>query len=465
MNEPSDKRAALLRVSRSVGLIGSLALHGLMVALVAWAPPLPDVDFQLELPSEVEFGVPEAAEMIEPPAPTEVAPPPPTPATPAEPATPEEAPKPKPTPKGPDAGRPEPDAGTADAAAEDDKPDAGKPVAQAEPPKPEIEPKPTTPALGAFAPKGSQINIRLDVAQIRSSPLSEDARLLLADSPDFRAVIDGSGIDAVRDLDRLYLASPDLRRANVVIAGQHTAQPELPQRAVASLANIAGKPAPWKVKNGVHTAPWRNRDETERVVALLTREQFVISPAKDLGRVLAIARAFTEKDEAKAKRLDDAGRTALLALPEGVAAVLTVYDARRFARGNLRGVPTHLEVVGKILPDGGVSVAIRGELENEEAADDAVEYWTKLRDRFASHPLVALIGMRTPLIAASIEREGNELRIEGALTQQQARTLLGFARSTLAPPPVPPMPDKPPPAPPLPPLRQKSAPPAKPSPR
>lgn len=446
MNELSDKRAALLRVSRSVGLFGSLVIHGLLVVLVAWAPPLPDVDFELELPSEVEFGVPQASE-IEPPAPTEIAPPEAPKA--AEPAAPAEPPKPKPKPKpeaGPDAGKPEPDAGAGD---------AGEPVAEA-PPKPAPKPA-TTAALGAFAPKGSQINIRLDVAQIRASPLSEDARLLLADSPDFRAVIDGSGIDAVRDLDRLYLASPDLRRANVVIAGQHTAQPELPQRAVQALATATAKPAPWKARSGVKVAPWRNRDDTERVVALLSSEQFVIAPAKDLNRVLAVARTFHERD----KPLDDAAESALLALPEGVAAVLTVYDARRFARGNLRGIPTELEVTGRILPDGGVSVSIRGELETEDAADDAVAYWTKLRDRFAANPMVALIGMRKPLTGATIERVDHEIRIEGTLTQQQARTLLGFARSTIAPPPVPPMPAKPPPPPPLPP--QKSEPASKPN--
>jgi len=453
MNEPSDKRAALLRVSRSVGLIGSLAVHGLMVALVAWAPPLPEVDFELELPSEVEFGVPEAAEMIEPPAPVE-----PAPVAPAEPAAPKPAPAPKPKPKGPDAGADEPDAAVADAGPAD----AGKPEPVAEA-KPEPKP-PTTPTLGAFAPKGSQINIRLDVAQIRASPLSEDARLLLADAPDFRAVIEGSGIDAVRDLDRLYLASPDLRRANVVIAGQHSAQKELPKRAVAALAAAANKPAPWKARAGVNVAPWRNRDDTERVVALLTSDQFVIAPAKDLARVLAVARTLNDGDK---RPLDDAGKTALLALPEGVAAVLTVYDARRFARGNLRGVPTHLEVMARIQSDGGVTVSIRGELETEDAADDAVAYWTKLRERFAAHPLVALVGMRTPLISATVKRENREVRIEGALTQQQARTLLGFARSTIAPPPVPPMPATPPPPPPLPPLAPKNpAPPAttKPSP-
>jgi len=457
MNEPSDKRAALLRVSWPVGLIGSLAVHGLLVALVAWAPPLPEVDFELELPSEVEFGVPEAPEMIEPPAPVEA---PPAPVAPAEPAAPKEAPvpKPKPKPKGPDAGTPEPDAAVADAGPED----AGKPepVAKAKPDKP-----PATPALAAFAPKGSQINIRLDVALIRASPLSEDARLLLADAPDFRAVIEGSGIDAVRDLDRLYLASPDLRRANVVIAGQHTAQPELPKRAVAALATAASRPAAWKTRAGVNVAPWHNRDDTERVVALLTGEQFVIAPAKDLTRVLAVARTLSDGK----KPLDGAGKTALLALPEGVAAVLTVYDARRFARGNLRGVPTHLEVTARIQSDGGVAVSIRGELETEDAADDAIQYWSKLRERFAAHPLVALVGMRSPLIGATIERENREIHVEGALTQQQARTLLGFVRSTIAPPPVPPMPATPPPPPPLPPpaprAPKKPAPPATSTPR
>jgi len=443
MNEPTDTRAALLRVSRTVGLGGSLVVHGLFVALITWAPPLPDVDFELELPSEVEFGVPEAAEMIEPPAPEL---PPPAPA--ATPSAPSEAPAPKPKPKPkPDASAPEPDAAVADAGAADErkKGDAGaaEPVAEPTP-----APKPaTTPALAAFAPKGSQINIRLDVEQIRASPLSEDVRLLLLDAPDFRAVVDGSGIDAVRDLDRLYLASPDLRRANVVIAGQHARNPELPQRAVAALATAQGKPARWKPRGHVNVAPWRNRDETERVVALLASDQFVIAPSKDLARVLAVARSLGGAGEP----LDAQGKSALLALPEGVAAVLTVYDARRFARGNLRGVPTHLEVIARLQPDGGVAMSIRGELESEEAADDAVQYWTRTRERFASHPLVALVGMRSPLVSAKIERDGRDIRIEGQLSQQQARTLLGFARSTVAPPPVPPMPATPPKPPPLPP--------------
>lgn len=459
MIEPSDKRAALLRVSWPVGLVGSIAIHALLVVLVAWAPPLPEVDFELELPSEVDFGVPEAAELIEPPAPPEI---PAAPAAPEPAAAPKDAPAPKPKPKGPDAGAAEPDAAVADAG---EAADAGKPqpVAAAKPEKPDAGPPkpPTHPTLAAFAPKGSQINIRLDVAQIRASPLSEDARLLLADAPDFRAVIDGSGIDAVRDLDRLYLASPDLRRANVVIAGQHTAQPELPQRAVTALATANGQPAPWKTRSGVKVAPWRNRDDTERVVALLSSEQFVIAPAKDLSRVLAVARALNGDQP-----LDDAGKTALLALPEGVAAVLTVYDARRFARGNLRGVPTLLEVMARLQPDGSVAVSIRGELETEDSADEAVEYWSKMRERFAAHPLVALVGMRTPLVAATIKRQARDIRVEGTLSQQQARTLLGFARSTIAPPPIPPVPATPPPPPPFSPLPpRKPAPPAKPAPR
>jgi hypothetical protein len=123
--------------------------------------------------------------------------------------------------------------------------------------------------------------------------------------------------------------------------------------------------------------------------------------------------------------------------------VLTVFDARRFARGNLRGVPTHLEVTARILEDGGVRVSIRGQLEDARTAELAAEYWARMRDRFASNPWVALVGMRSPIVSATIDTREHELLIEGQLSQQQARTLLAFARSTIAPPP--PIPSPPPP--------------------
>jgi hypothetical protein len=405
-----------------LGALGSLALHALIVVVIAWAPPLPDVDFELVLPSEVDFGVPEGAATPEP------LPPAPTPPLPAEPSAPSAPPKPK-----------EPSAQPRDAAVPDPPADAGRDASDEASPDAAIErpreaPKPPPALLSAFAPKGSQISIRLDIAQVRASPLSEDVRLLLLDAPDFRAVIEGSGIDAVRDLDRLYLASPDLRRANVVIAGQHGSHTELAKRAVAALATQAGKPARFKPRDGAEVAPWHDRDETERVLALFANNQFVITANKDLSRVLSVARAL---EGARALPNDDP-QSALLALEPGVMATLVVFDARRFARGNLRGVPTHLEVKARLQPDGGVGIELRGELEDEAAASDAAEYWTRTRQRFASHPLVALIGMRSPLVAAKIGAEGRALVVEGTLTQQQARTLLGFARSAIAPPPPPP---------------------------
>ncbi len=404
-------------------MLGSFFLHAAFIALLAWAPPLPDVDFELVMPSEVEFGIPQAAEVEPPPSA------PPSAPTPVEPAVTPDTPAEKPKPKSkPDL----PDAAVADASVDAATPDAATPIIDA---AVATDPKPPAPALlSAFAPKGSQISLRLDVALVRASPLSEDVRALLGDAPDFRAVIEGSGIDAVRDLDRLYLASPDLRRENVVIAGQHTSQADLAKRAVASLAAAASKPARWKTREGVMVAPWHDRDETERVVALLSGSQFVITAKKDLPRVLAVARAFDPRQaalRAKDPQVDPA--SALLALEPGVAGMLTVFDARRFARGNLRGVPTQLEVTTRLQEDGGVKVSIRGELEDADAAEEAAEYWSRMRERFASNPFVALVGMRSPIVSATIIARGHEIVIEGALSQQQARTLLAFARNNAAP--------------------------------
>src|SRR5689334_13977950 len=165
---PSDKHAASVRAtSARIGVIGSLALHAALVALLSWAPALPDVDFDLVLPSEVEFGVPEPEPAaVEAPV---VAPAPPEPQAPDEPPAPEE-PKPKPKPKPKPAAA---DAGTADAAT----PDAAT-ATEKETPEPQA-PSDKPALLSAFAPKGSQISVRMDVALVRASPLSEDVRLLL----------------------------------------------------------------------------------------------------------------------------------------------------------------------------------------------------------------------------------------------------------------------------------------------
>jgi hypothetical protein len=430
-------------------LVASACAHGLVLIGVMWSASAPPVDFELTLPSHVEFGVVDAV-AVEPPAPA----PTPEPGAPAPAATdaPAEGPKPPKKPKK----KSEADAGL-DAGA-DAGSDAGVPDAAA--PAPEATPEPVaakdagvpsgappSPALAAFAPEGAQIALRVHLGAMRESPLAEDVRGLLEAIPDWRMIVDGSGIDPLRDLTRLFLATPNLSRSSLVVAGQYVGDETLPRKAVASLAAARGVKVRWTRRAGMFVAPWPNADTTARSVALIAPEQFVITRPEDLPRVLAVAKALAARAKGRGEKEPDPG-AALLALADGEVLSLSVEGARLFARGNLAGVPERLSISVRGQPEhAGFGSISTGSFDSPEQAEEAKAYWTRMRDRYASHPLVALVGMREPLTRMELETDGAELVVRTQVTLQQARVLLGFVRSALAPPPAQPLTSPMPPAP------------------
>src|SRR5262245_59088651 len=106
----SEPRRGYVTLGGLLGLAGSLALHALLYGVLHLAGTLPAMDFELTLPSEVEFGVSEPAA----PEPSAPAAPPAQPAasTPPSTASVAEGPKPRPRPK---SEREQPDAGVASA--------------------------------------------------------------------------------------------------------------------------------------------------------------------------------------------------------------------------------------------------------------------------------------------------------------------------------------------------------------
>jgi hypothetical protein len=436
MRGPSANDVTGIGWRAPAGLLASVLVHGLVLLTLTWSTSAPPVDFELTLPANVEFGVIHAAAVEAPAAP---AAPDPAAPEPAAPDAPVEGPKPKPK-KPKKKPKPEPDAGV-DAGTDAGMPDAATPKPEAPPaPEPVASADAGTrdqakPALAAFAPEGAQIALRLHLGALRESPLAEDVRGLLEAIPDWRLIVDGSGLDPLRDLERLFLATPNLSRSSLVVAGQYVGDETLPRKAVASLAAARGVKARWTRRGGMAIAPWPNADATARTVALIAPEQFVITRPEDLPRVLLVAKALSARAKQAGGKEPDPG-AALLALGEGQTLVLSVEGARLFAQGNLAGVPERLEVSVSALPDNqGFSSVSTGDFESAEQASAAKAYWTRMRDRYASHPLVALVGMREPLVQMELETKDAQLVMRTQVTIEQARMLLGFARSALPPAP------------------------------
>lgn len=375
----------------AVALALSLLVHGAGLIWFKALGTLPSLDLEFVKPNEVAFGVTEAPQP-EPPATAPVQPP-------------------------ASAAKPQPQASAAPA------PTPKKPSPRPPPPAPAVAAE--SGAVGHFAPEGAQLALRMDLERIQESPLADDVTGVLQDIPDVRALLDGSGVDPVHDLTRLFLASPDLRREHVVMAGRYRGDESVPRAAVESLARASGHPAEWRKVKGVRVAPWLNRDETPRVVALIGPALFAITREQDLTRVIAVARALRDQKNA------DGDGDGLVHMAERELMNVAVENARAFVRGaRAERAPLRLELAA-LRGERDIEVTLHASYPDADQARAAKDWVSTLRDRYAAHPLVALMGMDGMLRGAKLETHAAALEGHAEVPITQARLLLHFVRDAL----------------------------------
>jgi len=388
----------------------------------------PEIDFEIELPNEIEFGLTDEA-VVATSAPTAADSLPET--------TPETSDE---LVEDGDTESAAADAGAEMAAADAGVADTGpEALAQADTGPPGTE---DGEGVGGEAdegetrlPAGAQIALRLDMARIRASTLAPQVRRLLTAIPDWRAVLEGSEIDPIDDLDRVLIASPNLQRSRMLLAGRYEVDRVDVNAVVARMAAARGAEAPWTTSDGVPVAPWANADDTARVLAKVGPRHFTITRPEDLPRILAVARVRAEEEAAEAaeesEEPEPTGADALLSMEEGEALSVEVEGARNFVRGMTRGVPTRLRLSAEEGPDGSVRLRAWGEFETPEAASEARGYWERLRDRAARNALVAMLGFASPLRSTELVADDTELRAEASLGPRQIRTILDYLRGEL----------------------------------
>ena len=453
----------------SAGLIASLALHLVLFIAVFGTSAPPKLDVTFVMPMDVEFGMTEGMK-VQPPAPSAAAP--------------EEQPTAeKPATQDSDAITARtPDAGVDEAAAAEARELKKKrrqeerarraderAARKAREARANTPPVPASNTLApsalsaqatdaaAYAPPGAQIALRVDFAKIRTSELAEDVRQFLGAIPDWQAVLEGSGIDPLNDLERLLVATPDLRREHLVMSGQYAGDDARVRDAVAKMAAARAMDAPWRDENGVQIAPWRNADETARILALVGPSQFTITREDDLPRVLAIAAARAEANKkAEEERLllervehsrpharaheepspttntaPDAGvqSPSILSMDDGNELELDVEGARNFVQGNVGIIPISLHLSLKEPAPNTVALVIDAPFENQRQADSARDYWNSMRTQYAAFPLAAIRGFNETLRAAVIVTEGPRIHAEARLSFSQVRFLLGYIQA------------------------------------
>ncbi|MGD8824614.1 MAG: hypothetical protein PVI24_06525 [Myxococcales bacterium] len=407
--------------STAFGVLASVAVHLGLFAYVTSVTSSYDFDFDLTLPAEVEFGLTEEMAME----------------APAAPGGPSRATSTRGSKAREDLTEPILDAGVSqapDAGVDDTEIDVDAGAAEDGGTESDADSIPiASPTITGPSriPPGAQLALRIDMKRIRESPLGPDVTKFLSAIPDWQALLDGSGIDPVNDLDRLLVATPNLERSKLVLAGKHRRNSSFARDSVQRLARSQGKGVRWRQRFGIPTAPWYNRDATRRTIALLSPLHFSITRRQDLARVLALTKARERRDAGAEGLVDAVGPDALLSMGPGEAISLEIEGVHRFVIGNIKHVPTRLRVAVRETGSDEATVTARATYESHEDAVAASEYWRKVATFYSQQLFMTLAGFGKTLRRMELQAEKERVEISFKLNADQIRFILSYAEGRL----------------------------------
>jgi hypothetical protein len=392
--------------SAAFGLAASAALHIAAFVYLANATSHFDFDFALTLPAEVELGVTEGVDLALGGT---------GPNTDSDPNT---------------DTNPDMDA-TSDANPE---PDRERDRDRERDPDPDVEAEPVAaPTLEGPSrlPPGAQLALRIDMKRVRDSALGSDVTSFLRGVPDWQLILEGSGIDPVADLDRLLVATPNLDRSKLVLAGKHRRDAAFARASVKRLAHARGKSVRWRRRYGVPTAAWLNRDRTPRTIALLDAHHFSITRRQDLQRVLALAKARELRDPHQEGLVAARGPAALLSMGPGEALALEVEGVHRFVLGSVKNVPLRLRVAVRETGSDEATVSVLATYDTSLAAREAASYWKDVATFYSKQLIVSLAGFGKTLRHMDFEASEERVRLTFTLNADQIRFILSYAEGRL----------------------------------
>lgn len=267
--------------------------------------------------------------------------------------------------------------------------------------------------------------------RIRESPLGPDVTQFLRGVPDWQLILAGSGIDPVADLDRLLVATPNLQRSKLVLAGKHRRDPGFARASVKRLARSRGRSVRWQRRFGVPTAPWHNLDQTQRLIALLSPNHFSITRRQDVQRVLAVAKARELRDAEKEGLVVARGPDALLSMGPEEALSLEVEGVHRFVIGNVKHVPVRLRIAVVETGPNEATVSALATYASPREAREASEYWQKVATFYSKQLVLTLAGFGKTLRRMELEPQGQRVTVTFKLNADQIRFILSYAEGRL----------------------------------
>lgn len=282
-------------------------------------------------------------------------------------------------------------------------------------------PRPTGPPA-SYVTEEHQVVVRIHMEAVRSSAIAADIGSLVRSYPTWRSLLGSSGIDPVRDFDRVLLAAPALVSERSILLVRHRLGNARVREAVLQMASQRGERPEWREVEGFSVVDWPAETSAPRLVVLTADDELVVTTPEDLERVVAVAR-----DHA-ARREGDALIEPALQLEDGLIAAVAADRMGDTSRMRFRHPPEAFQLT--VREDGQqrgrVMLALLGRYADDASAEQARRYFVEQRDFYAGQMLVRAVGLDRVLREARIGGEGSSLDVSASLTEEEIQRVLGL---------------------------------------
>jgi hypothetical protein len=400
---------ALVSVVLHVPFTPLVGVFGLVGWFINRDPEIPAGPPITAIPIDILEEAPEAPE-APPPPPEPVAVPAPVPAPPP-PAT-AEAPKPPPKRESP--------ASSASAVAS--APPPPKPSAEAPTGAPIADPVAMSGGAKKVVDPNANVRLLVDAEKVRSHRLGPRIGSLLSRIHQWRDFMGPAGLDPVRDIDRILIAGPQLRRSGDVVAViQHHLGKERMRAAIDGLvardtANGAWLDAPIPVARA-------NADRADRYFVLPSERIVVVTPKSALEAAKALGAGLK-----------------LRALPGSQVAIAYLATPHRAFIGLPLRIPESISSARAVASPTETGLRIEIDAEDaspEQAREDAIILEREIKT--VARPNLGIVGqmlgiqMKSLVDKVEFRAEGKRIVGQIILTNEQIESLLGFASMMLVP--------------------------------
>ncbi|MGE0786125.1 MAG: hypothetical protein AB7S26_10580 [Sandaracinaceae bacterium] len=273
----------------------------------------------------------------------------------------------------------------------------------------------------SYVDEGDTVVMRVDMSRVRTSSLASEISGQLRAYETWQRLLGSSGIDPVRDFDRVLATAPGTLADDSILLVRHHLGAERIRQAVLEMSVSRGTRPAWRQVDGFDVAEWPAEIDPPRLVVITADDELVVTTEPLLDRVIAVAH------DHRLRRETDGDPTAsyepALALEERTIATVTASSLTDRTRSRIQHPPDAFDATLADDPAerGRVHITASGRYPTAEEAEAARSYFVGERDFYAGQMLVQAVGLDRPIREAEITRAGETLAVHASFTEEEAQ--------------------------------------------